>query len=443
MGETLRAGAAITDITPSKGVSLGGYPHHPRYNEGVHDPLYAACLFLDDGNTQLALVTMDVIMYSKRYVREVRKAASVATGIPPGNIMICCSHSHSAPWASPLFTMDAIERGQAPDESYVEPLNAKLVDLITDASRDTFDAAIGVETGFCGREQGVGGNRRNPKGIADPEVWTIGVQDRGGTWRAILAKYALHPTFLHSDNFLVSADYPGYIRSHIAETFPEAVFLFAQGTAGNQSPRYFRSGKTFAEAERVGSTIGSEVVRVLQNMTLSTECPLCVDSAEVEIDIRELPSRREAESYVEELRREWDALKEAGADERDVWNAELRFLGAEDTMSLIELSETGSIAILDDELPSEVQVIGIGDTRIVCLPGELFVEFGLTVQYRAPFERCFVIELANGVLPGYAATAQAYAVGGYETGASLLTGRSGEQLVDAAVGLLKKTTTPR
>jgi hypothetical protein len=86
-----------------------------------------------------------------------------------------------------------------------------------------------------------------------------------------------------------------------------------------------------------------------------------------------------------------------------------------------------------------VQVIGIDDTRIVALPGEIFVEFGLTIQYRVPFDKCFVIELANGVLPGYACTTRAFSQGGYETGASLLTGRSGEQLADAAVALVKQT----
>jgi hypothetical protein len=61
------------------------------------------------------------------------------------------------------------------------------------------------------------------------------------------------------------------------------------------------------------------------------------------------------------------------------------------------------------------------------------------IQFRSPFAMTFVIELANGCLPGYAATARAYVEGGYETGASLLTGRSGEQLVEAAVKLLHET----
>ena len=209
--------------------------------------------------------------------------------------MITCSHTHSGPWASGMLDLEALEQGRKADEGYMAELHDKLVSLVKTAYDNSFDAKIGIEKGFCGREQGVGGNRRNPYEIADPEVWTIGVQDLQGNWKACLVKYALHPTFLHSDNFLVSADYPGYIRKYFAKTKPDMVFLFAQGTSGNQSPRYFRSGKTFEEAERVGSAIGAEADRVLHDMELSSEVKLLVRSEEVDIDLRTLPSRQEAE----------------------------------------------------------------------------------------------------------------------------------------------------
>jgi hypothetical protein len=285
----------------------------------------------------------------------------------------------------------------------------------------------------------VGGNRRDPLGLADPEVWTIGVRDLAGALRACLVKYTLHPTFLHSDNFLVSADYPGYIREHLDGVKPGTTLLFAQGCSGNQSPRYFRSGKTYAEAQRVGHAIGTEAVRVLGGLEYRRDARLGCRSTEVDVDLRTLPSRRDAEEAVARTLAEWERLKATSTVERDVWNAELRFLGAKDTLSFVVLQErTPGGRLTDPELPAEVQVLGIDDARIVALPGEIFAEYGMTIQYRAPFARCFVIELANGCLPGYVCTAQAYVQGGYETGASLLTGRSGEQLVDAAVRLLEE-----
>ncbi len=432
----LYAGTALRDISPEKGVSLGGYPHHPRYNTGAHDPLYASCLFLSDGSERIVMAAMDILSFSKRYVREVRRAVFEKTGIPERNITLCCSHTHSAPRASANMTMDALERDQEPDKGFTAALTSKLIELILEAVSKPFEAELGIERGFCGREQGVGGNRRDPMGIADPEVWVIGVRDITGKTRAVFAKYALHPTFLHSDNLLVSADYPGYIRSSLRDSHPEAVFLFAQGTSGNQSPRYFRTGKTFAEAERAGKAIGTEIERILEKMSFSREVPLSVSSREICLDLRSFPDRKIAEAEVEKRRRAWHELRDSGAPEPEVWNAELLFLGAEDSLSLQILYEEGRLILLQDELPAEVQVIGIGDTKIVTLPGEIFVEYGLTIQYRSPFPKVFVIALANGLLPGYAATAQAYAQGGYESGASMLTAKSGEQLVEAAVSLL-------
>lgn len=175
-------------------------------------------------------------------------------------------------------------------------------------------------------------------------------------------------------------------------------------------------------------------------MQFMTDVPLVIRSEEVKIELRTLPDKESAEREAAQLKEEWEKIKATDAPERDIWNAELRFLGAEDTLSLLLLQEQGTLDILKEDLPVEVQVIGIGDARIVGLQGEIFVEFGLTIQYRAPFVKSFVIEMANGVLPGYCATSRAYAAGGYEAGNSLLTARSGEQLVDAAVRLLHETT---
>jgi hypothetical protein len=436
----LRAGAALTDISPPAGVELAGYPHHPRHNRGIHDPLYAACLYLEDGGTRLAIVSADILMISKRYVQAVRAQVAERTGIPPGNLMIACSHTHSGPWASGRLDLEALERGLEPDKAYLQVLQRKLVDLVDEACEDPFEARIGVDKGYCGREQGVGGNRHHPQEIADPEVWVVGVQDRQGRWRACLVRYALHPTFLHSDNLLVSADYPGYLRSRLDETHPGMVFLFAQGASGNQSPRFFRSGKTFAEAERVGVELAKAAERVLTGMELEDAPALSAFSAETELELRSLPARGEAEARVAAAKAEWERLQAAGRPPEELWIAELELLGAEDTLGYVLQNEKGRrLSLRDDELPAEVQVLGIGDARLVGVQGELFAELGLTIQYRSPFARTVVVELANGCLPGYAATARAYAEGGYEAGTSLLSGRSGDRLVETAVELLYRS----
>lgn len=440
MQKKLRAGTAVIEISPGPGIELAGYPHHPRPNKGIHDPLHASCLTLDDGETQLAIVCMDIVCFPKPDVLRLRQAASKLTGIPAKNMMISCSHTHSGPSTRILKALDAIGSGWKVDDAYIEELHGKLANLVNDAWNNQFDASIGIDKGYCGREQGVGGNRRNPNELADPEVWTIGVKDASGALRACLVKYSLHPTFLHSDNFYVSADYPGALRMRLAEKHPDMVLLFAQGTSGNQSPRYFRSGKIWKEAVRVGQAIADEADRVLDTLDYQSEVKLLCKSTEVDIDIRELPSVKDAEAAVEKSAKHWEDVKAVSKVETDIWNAELLKLGDEATLAYAKLQESkGRETLGMGEIPAEVQMIGIGDTRIIGLPGEIFVEYGLTIQYQVPFDKCFIIELANGNLPGYVATTRAYSQGGYETGTSLMTGRSGEQLVEAAVKLIKQT----
>jgi hypothetical protein len=148
MEKTLRAGTSLVDISPEPGIELAGYPHHPRHNTGIHDPLFAGCLYLDDGKTRLAIVSMDLVMYSKKAVRSVRYEIGRLTDIPPENIMITCSHTHSGPWASGRLDLEALEQGQKADEAYMAKLHDKLVSLVKEAYTNPFDAKIGVEKGL-------------------------------------------------------------------------------------------------------------------------------------------------------------------------------------------------------------------------------------------------------------------------------------------------------
>ena len=88
------AGAAYYDMSPPKGVRLAGYPHFPRCNTGIHDPLYAACLYLNDGETEIAVVTLDILFFSKKYTAQVRETVSTLCGLPKRK-SACLLFTHS------------------------------------------------------------------------------------------------------------------------------------------------------------------------------------------------------------------------------------------------------------------------------------------------------------------------------------------------------------
>ncbi len=430
---------STTIITPPKGLRLRGYPHYPRYNTGVHDDLFASCMYLNDGVTEIALVGMDIVLYPKKDTESVREAVAAKTSIPSGNIMICASHTHSGPWTSTGMSVDALEEDIRPDAAYVDLLRQKIIDLIFDAYEHPFAASLGVDSGICGAEHGIGGNRRDVDGPVDPEVWTIGIKDDSGKLRGCAVKYALHPTILHADNTLISADYPGYIREYVNKQHEDAVFLFMQGTSGDQSSRFFRNDQTFEEARRFGYTLGKEAEKVLSRMRYKERLRLGCVSDYVETELRKLPGREEAESLVSQMKDRYKELKRQGASYRELQTADLYLLGAEDLLTLVKAVESKQrLDILEEDLPSEVQVFSIDDACIVGLQGEVFVEFGLAVQAQSPCPKTFVVELTNGRLPGYVCTPDAYKKGGYESGMSLVAEDTGRRLVDKALELLAR-----
>src|SRR5437016_1282221 len=77
----LRIGAAELDITPPIGHRMAGY-FDERFATGVHDPLKAKAIVLQQGSEQIALVFCDLVGVSLNVTTNARAQASRQTGIP-------------------------------------------------------------------------------------------------------------------------------------------------------------------------------------------------------------------------------------------------------------------------------------------------------------------------------------------------------------------------
>lgn len=416
---------SIVDISPEKGVQLAGYPHCPRPNEGIHDPVYATCMFLDNGEKKIAIVAMDIFFFTKKYVKQLRDKFDF-------EISFSASHTHSTPLVGYLHEFER-EEGLADSPEFVEGLLVKLEKLIKDASENTFDAQFSSYIGRCGADRGVGGNRREKGGPADPTVNVLCVRDSEEKVRGIYMCYALHPTYLHAENVLVSADYPGYIRRYLQFAYPEAIFMFSQGTSGNQSSRYHRVAQNFEEACRVGTTLGTEIQNCIEKMEFTDDLNIDVRHTEIDLPERTFKSSAEAKSAMEAARARFASLKDA--DYITMRNAELDMFGAEDLYYLALELEEGE-TFYANQLPCELEVIELNDTALLMTQGELFVELGLEIKEKSKYDKTFVVELVNGELPGYIYTEEALNDGGYEVGNSIFAPEAGKKIVKAAVELL-------
>ncbi len=434
----LQAGAATIDITPPKPMFLHGYPHVERISEGVHDPLYASALVLDNGEVQIGFCAVDVVYISKEITQKVREKVEAATGIPGQNLMISATHTHSGPVTfSDIFDDPVVPKA---DPEYLAFLADKLAKVTIQAFENKREARIALTTADG---TGVGGNRRSKTDATDPEVPVLVVRDAQTERLLTLATiYCMHPTVLHEDSRLYSADFPGYTRTYLRQEFgKDVILIYHTGPSGNQSPRHFIQSNTFAEAQRLGFLLGkriAESVNRLKTDDFSDWVPLSIRHALLMLPKKSFPSVKEAEQKLALARKKLEYLRHSGAPPSEIRTAEVDWFGAEEFLQLAQMAANGELdRVYASILPVEIDVIRIGSDFFVFLPGELFVEYSLQIKAQSP-QRTFVVSLANGVLAGYLVTEEAEREGGYEASNGIFPARAGKAMVENAIAMIKK-----
>ncbi len=431
----LKAGTKEIVISPDFPAYLHGFPApQDRYSRSVHDDLYAHCFYLESNDEKFAIITLDLLLLPKFVVKRLRTKINELAGIPESHILVSTTHTHSAPVAGAVpFYLDKPCDLMYPH--YIDNIVNRVSHAVLWAKENSFEAKIGIGKGYCGPEQNVGGNRHDKNGPSDTGVFVIGIKDMADTLRGVIVRYSLHPTFLNQNNRLVSSDYPGYLYQYLKNQFKGVVPAFQIGTAGNQSPRFFRSGCTFEEAERVGTTIAKEAVTVLETMSFVSEPDIHVCSKEVAPVRKTIPPLDVATENLKIAEQNFQNAIDNRLDIGVVRTLECAVFGARRMFNWATLG-ADTVYAINEEHPFEVFVMTIGDFAIVGLPGELFVEFGLELQKASPYKNTVVVCCANGFAKGYICTSEAIAQGGYEANGSPYTGETGTNLVQAALELL-------
>ena len=435
---TLQAGTAVGDITPALPAALFGYPHVERVASAIHDPLLASVLYLESRSSAVVLISLDVLFLEPPAARALRRAVAARLLIAEDRVFISCTHTHSGPVTARLLAWSADPTIPPPDAGYLERLTNNVVETAGRAAAQAAPAEIAWTTADA---RGVGGNRHVTGGLTDSEVGILAVRHPGaGPLLAVALVHGMHPTVLHEDSALVSADFPHYTRQCLRERFGEPLsVLYHMGPSGNQSPRFFVRGQTFAEAERLGRQLGQAVAASLERLSAADfdhDCTLRGALRPVDLPLRTVPSVAEAQAILDRCRTHFQQLQQQKAHPAELRTSECAVFGAEGTLTLARLNEHGAIdRVLRDYRPIEVQVVRIGNGYLAGLPGELFTEYGLEIKSRAA-DRVFIVSLVNGELQGYIVTPQAAAEGCYESLTSMFRPEAGALLVSATLEAL-------
>jgi hypothetical protein len=95
------------------------------------------------------------------------------------------------------------------------------------------------------------------------------------------------------------------------------------------------------------------------------------------------------------------------------------------------------MADMPRQIEVPLQALRIGDLAIVTVPFEVFVEMGLELKAKSPFQRTFTVSLANGAY-GYLPTVAHHELGGYETwlGTNPVEVQAAPKIVDTLLRML-------
>lgn len=432
------AGAAVVDITPAGSVFLFGYPHVPRHSTGVHDPLECAALYVRSPSGGALFLACDLIYFGRDHARAVRTRAAAAAQLPVEAVMLTATHTHSGPVMTNNLSNAGSKVVPPADPAYLE----WLIGRIESAARAAVTAAEPVELGLVvARAEGVGTNRHDPDGPTDPDVPVLVVRSRRAR-RPIgaLMIYAMHPTVLHEDSKLITADFPGFTRRALRRSAlpPDCPILYALGAAGDQSPRHVTKANTFAEAERIGGNLARAVAAALERIVFVPVDAITAKVALLDVQPRSFPALPAAQAALENARAKFESLRATGAPRQDVRTAECDVFGTEKSLVFAAATADGRLAAaVRAASPAEIQLIQIGPWRFVGWPGEHFVAHGLALKAAAPAET-FLLTLANGELQGYIATPEAVARGAYEATNAVFDVCNGPRFVERTLTLIAR-----
>lgn len=419
MSVPLRAGSAHTDITPPLGTHLAGLFSN-RLAEDVADPLRAKAVLLEQGETRLALVVLDLLCLPRAEVQRIRELIAARLSIPPTHVLIGCTHTHTGP-------STRVNPFSPRDETYMDWLVSRVADCVQLAANRAEPARIGWGAGrldgvcFCRRFRMKDGTVRmnpgrgnpdivEPTSPTDPTVGTFYVESLIGTPIAVVAQYGLHYVGTDHPNH-VSADYYGHfdraIRRFLGEQCTPLLFNGTSGQVNAVDINNSKQERGHAYARKVANALAGEVIKTISKLVTRETCHLAAESVVVR-----LPRKRVSENDLEVAR---SIL--AGSDPHPHQGPFEYVVGMPIPERLRERYASGCLALahMPAEFESEVQALRIGELGWVGLPGEIFVETGLAIKEAAPSRFAFVSSLTNDAM-GYIPPDPVFLnEGGYET----------------------------
>lgn len=273
----INVGVGEADITPSMGTPSAGYTERKGEGmQGVHDPLLAIALFIDNGEKQVVLCSVDHLGFTYEMVQEITHKIHAHPELRRCEIFIASSHTHSGGGAHlNIPVLGASLAGKYNPQTTQFYIN-QTVEAILQAYHHQVPAKLGIGYGKAKTLSQYRGLW--PKDIIPlDDVTIIKVTHLDDTPLAVLFNYPVHPTLLKSQNRLFSADFVGYARNHLQSSLGSNVCpIYFNGAQGDIIPVIFNEKDRFDACDDLGKSL-AETVKKIWNETI-TDNSLQIDT---------------------------------------------------------------------------------------------------------------------------------------------------------------------
>ena len=454
----LNAGVARVDISPKVGVAHAGWGAQThQVSLGNDMPLHVTALVVTKDNVELAIVDVDIGIFTNLQDKKIRELISKESGIPFGNIRLAYTHTHSGPITFGQWIKDGIDLAN----EWWNTIPAACTKAVVEAKATVQPARTGFGRGSCdininrrpSRDNGELFTGRNWGGAVDHSVDVVSLDDADDNPIATIVNYAMHPTIMAHENEWVTPDFPGPMRSVVEHTVG-GLCLFLQGASGNQGPVDGFTGD-LRVYRKAGSKLGAEAARVrldieprkrkenLDHILISgadlgiysnvpineSDDTVSVSNVPVHLPSREVISLADAQARFDAGEKELESVRVLGASDEEIRKAVSKVMRANIQLSVARLSDTNT---RDGYIEITAQSMRIGETVLVSIPVEPFVELAQSVKARSSSANTVFSGFSNGHI-NYLATDIAFEEGGYEVGVSVFAAGSAELAIEASL----------
>lgn len=452
---TLRAGAAEADITPKLGTQIAGDIARYRPARIIEEPIFASALVLERERRTCCVVSMNITLMTRAWADPMRRQIADMLGTEPAAVMLHATQNHSAPAAGHFMLSEDCphvppghEYLRGGDDGYLPLLGERVMRAVRQAADDMrpawFDVGRGFETRVAFNRRFVlrdGSRTSQPTGAMlervlhvdgpiDPEVGVAALVDERARPIAMMLHHTCHPVhFFGADAVLGS--WPGAWSRQVKSQYGgQCVPVVLNGCCGNVHHKDWLEPGHDERPETLGARLMEKTQPIVRRLRPEPIQMIDWRSRTLPIRFRDVPPERieQASRYLAEHP---DPPEQgAGPAVRRDWYF---------AVSALDLQQT--IQRTGHTLDYEIQAFRIGDTAIVAVPGEPFVETQLRIKAGSPARQTLVAHYANDYV-GYVPTPEALADGStWETrfgNSAKLAPEALEQIADATVDVLQE-----